>query len=494
MATTEMACSTPSACLMDGLSGMVTAVTPSVRVAYEVLTHRRQIYYGWWMLAGSVLAVAAASGLSFWSLGLYVRPLEDEFGWSRAEVSLGFSLSFLTAGLVAPLIGRWIDVRGPRQVILVGALLTAATYVLLATTNALWQWFLYQSINAVFRQMMFFIPFQALISRWFSQRRGLAVGILGMGFSLGGFAVIPVMRVIIDAVGWEGSFVVAGAVIAAIFIPMNLFLIRNSPGEVGQHVDGRPPRPLAHAMETDPPEITARQALRIPLFWILTLAIGFFIAGLVAWLVHAVPFFESRGISPGWAAGIVSITAGFSMFARIAFGLVADRVARIELLAVVLTVTLSVALVAMLVSTAAGMIYRIRRAVGRGLERRSDVRAVASHPGIRGDALRHDPRRRGRGGNDWRGADPNSCGHHLRLHRILRLGAGAAERPVRHCRPPVLRRIPAAAPHRPGAGHRVALDSTQYVRASAKQAYARSKHRSSGSSLVDSRSSTLIKC
>ena len=331
-------------------------MTSNIRVAYQVLTRRRPIYYGWWMLAGSVLAVAVTGGLSFWSLGLYVRPLEDQFGWSRAEVSLGFSLSFLASGLMAPLIGRWIDARGPRQIILVGALLTAATYLLLATTTALWQWYLYQSINAVCRQMMFFIPFQALVTRWFSQRRGLAVGILGMGFALGGFAVVPIMRVIIDAVGWEGSFVVAGGVIAAVFIPMNLFLIRNTPEDVGQHVDGLPPRTRATALAEDPPALTAPQALRTPLFWMVTLGIGFFIAGLVAWIVHAVPFFESRGVSPGWAVGIVSITAGFSMFARIAFGLLADRIARIELMAVVLTVVLSLALVVMLVSTTAGMI------------------------------------------------------------------------------------------------------------------------------------------
>ncbi|MXX19200.1 MAG: MFS transporter, partial [Dehalococcoidia bacterium] len=135
----------------------------------------RHAYYGWWMLAASVVAVALAAGISFWSFGLYVDPLESQFGWSRAEVSGGFSVGFLASAIAAPLIGWWIDRYGPRRVILIGAVLTAASYVLLATTSDLWQWFVYQSINAVFRQMMFFIPFQTLISRWFDRRRGLAV-------------------------------------------------------------------------------------------------------------------------------------------------------------------------------------------------------------------------------------------------------------------------------------------------------------------------------
>ena len=63
----------------------------------------RRAYYGWWMLAGSVMAVALAAGISFWSFGLYIEPLEREFGWSRAEISGGFSVGFFASALAAPL-------------------------------------------------------------------------------------------------------------------------------------------------------------------------------------------------------------------------------------------------------------------------------------------------------------------------------------------------------------------------------------------------------
>ncbi|MDA1062614.1 MAG: MFS transporter, partial [Chloroflexi bacterium] len=162
-----------------------------------MLRHPRSVYYGWWLLAGSVAAMALGSGVSFWSFGLYVEPFEDEFGWSRAEVSLAFSIALLAGGLAGPLIGRWIDLRGPREVILVGAVMTALSYALLASTDNLWQWYLFSAINGVFRQMMFFIPFQALIARWFERRRAMALSILGTGFSLGGVVVVPGMRLVI---------------------------------------------------------------------------------------------------------------------------------------------------------------------------------------------------------------------------------------------------------------------------------------------------------
>ncbi len=282
------------------------------------------------MLAGSVAAMAVGSGVSFWAFGLYIDPLEDEFGWSRAGVSLGFSISLLVSGLLSPMVGRWIDGYGPRRVILVGAVLTAATYVLLATTESLWQWYTYQSINAVFRQMMFFIPFQALISRWFDRRRAIAIGILATGFSLGGVVVVPVMRVVIDAFGWDGSFIFSAVIVAVLFIPLGLFVIRNHPSEVGAMVDGVALRSSRGSLPDQTRAaavggMTVGAAMRTPLFWLLALAFMALFFGLFGWMVHAVPYFESVGRSPGWAAALVAIAAGGGVLSRLIFGFGVDR-------------------------------------------------------------------------------------------------------------------------------------------------------------------------
>ncbi len=314
------------------------------------LRRLRHAYYGWWMLAASVFAVAIAAGLSFWSFGLYVDPLESQFGWSRAEVSGGFSVGFLASAIAAPLIGWWIDRYGPRRIIFIGAVLTAGSYVLLATTGELWQWFAYQCINAVFRQMMFFIPFQALISRWFDRRRGLAVGLLGTGFSIGGFAVVPIMRLVIDAVQWEASFVIAGIVIVVVFVPLSLLLVRNDPSDIGAEVDGnaRPTdRPAAPRILTG---VTVRQALRTPLFWVVSAALTAFFFGMISWMVHGIPYYESVGYSPGRAALLFSIAAGGGVAARLTFGYLADRIPRMEAAAMVVATFLAGAFATLLLT------------------------------------------------------------------------------------------------------------------------------------------------
>ena len=319
------------------------------------LQQLRGVYYGWWLLAGSIAAMALGSGVSFWAFGLYIEPLEEQFGWSRGEVSGALSLGLLTGGLSGPLIGRWIDVRGPRQVILFGAVTTALSYGLLGTTSELWQWYLYSAINGVFRQMMFFIPFQALISRWFDRRRGIALSILGTGFALGGVVVVPAMRVIIDSLGWDVSFVVSGLVIVALFLPLGTLLVRNEPSDVGAQPDGAalPAGSLAEAEASARrvSGLTLRAAMATPHFWLVGIGFTFFFFGLFGMLVHQIPLYVSIGVPRGTAALIVSATAALGMGSRLAFGLIADRVTRFEHLVIAMCACLASALIALLLDS-----------------------------------------------------------------------------------------------------------------------------------------------
>ena len=321
----------------------------------RVLSGRQQLFYGWWLLAFGVLAMAVAAGVTVWSNSLYLEPLEDDFGWSRFEVSLGFSLSFGASGLAAPLIGRWIDRKGPRSGMVLGGVVTAAAYILLSTTSALWQWYLYLTIGAVFRQMIFFIPFQALLSRWFVRRRGTVVGILSAGFGLGGFALVPVMQAVIESVGWESSFILVGVVILVMFVPAGLWLIRNTPGEMGLAPDGEalPPDEAQSQAAAALVGMSPRDVLRQPLFWLYTVALSTLFFPAIGWISHAVPFLESLGVASGLAALLVGLRAGSGMFSRIIFGVVSDRVERIERLAMTVIVFLVGAWAVILLDTSA---------------------------------------------------------------------------------------------------------------------------------------------
>lgn len=323
----------------------------AVSEAVAVLRGRRKLYYGWWMLGAAVLAVALGGGVSFWSFGLYVSPLEDQFGWSRADVSLGFSFSLLAGGLCGPLVGYWIDSRGVRSGIVAGAIVTCLTYALLATTHSLWQWYLYNALNAAARQFMFIIPFQTLVSRWFDRKRGLALSFLGSGFSLGGLTVLPLMTLVIDVAGWRGGFVFSGVALALLYIPIGLLIVKNHPSDIGEHPDGEPPADRG-AQPATMVGLTLGETLRQPIFWVISLGLMLFLYGLLGWQVHQVPFFQSKGFSRDTAALIVSLSAGLGMVARIAMGLVSDRFGRFEVVIMGLALFLIAGATTLLVSSA----------------------------------------------------------------------------------------------------------------------------------------------
>lgn len=308
----------------------------------------RRVYYGWIVLAVSVVAMAVGSGTSFWSFGLYMDPLESNFGWSRAEISAGVSASLAVGALSGPLIGRWIDAQGPRMVIIFGAVATSASSLLLATTSELWQWFAYLSVNSVCRQMIFFIPFQALVSRWFDRKRGMAVGILGSGFSLGGLIFVPLMALVIDQLRWDGSFVFVSGLTLALYVPLGVLVLRNNPSDVGANVDGRETADGECRRIQPLTGLTLGEALRTPLFWSLAIAMTLFLYGVIGWVVHQVPFYESVGVSRGLAAGLVAIAAGLGIITRLTFGMIVDRFPRVEIAAMGLQVFLVSSMVSLL--------------------------------------------------------------------------------------------------------------------------------------------------
>lgn len=314
-----------------------------------MITKLRKAYYGWYLLIVAVIGMAIASGVSFWVLGLYVTPLEEEFGWSRTLLQTGISISFLISGLGSPLAGKVVDRWGPRRSIIWGTVFTCGSYVLLAFTASMWEWYLYSSINAFFRGFMFYIPFQVLISRWFDRKRGRAVGIMAMGFSLG-VVLVPVMQRIIDDVGWEASFLFAAVILAVSFMPIGLFMVRDHPHDMGLEVDGEPAPANGAAGRTGVfGGLTVSEAIRTWNFWVIAMAFMLFFFGMFGWMFNGVPVYESYGIARETIALIVFAQGLGGLISRPAFGLLAERIPSIELASVGLAAIMAVGMTVLLV-------------------------------------------------------------------------------------------------------------------------------------------------
>lgn len=312
-----------------------------------------RIFYGWWIALGVVVATTVGSGLTFWTFTVYIPPLEEAFGWSRGEVSGAFSLGLLVAGLASPLAGRTLDRFGARRSIAFGTVATAGSFLLLSRVDTLWEFYAAYMLHSLARTWMLFIPVQWLLAQWFDRRRGAAMGLATAGFGLGGVIFLPVVELMVRGLGWSASFALSAAITAAAFLPLVALVFHDRPADLGLRPDGAEPVSQRWAGPAAPSgrQWTTAEAVRSPVFWSLSLAFLLFFSAQVSFMVHAIPFFESAGISASQGAAVLSYMAILLTVGRLASGVFVDRLPDLRSVAIGVSGLQALALLLLTAST-----------------------------------------------------------------------------------------------------------------------------------------------
>ncbi len=288
----------------------------------------RRIFYGWWIVAASVLLTALSAGSAFYAFGLFIVPFDEDFGWSRGQVSGAISVHFLIVGLTGPFAGRFIDRNDARTLILIGLAIAGTSYLALTLVSNLWALYALWAVLAVGTALFGIVPVGVLIARWFDRRRGMATGIAMVGVGLGGLVLAPVTGSVIDTYGWERAATFLGFLLITLPVPFILLLIRNTPADLGLLPDGADPGDVVAAEERKrAAETTWRpaDALRTPAFWFVGGAFFLASTATVGVLQHQASFMRDYALAPTMAALGVGITSGVGAAGKLAFGYFADR-------------------------------------------------------------------------------------------------------------------------------------------------------------------------
>lgn len=299
------------------------------------LARRLPFYYGWLVVAVAFVTMAIGVNART-AFSLLFAPIVDEFGWERATVAGAFSFGFFVSALLSPVLGRWMDAKGPRVVVESGVLLMAAGLLLAPFTHHPWQLYLTLgmlvgggSVCLTFTGQSLYLP------NWFVRRRGLAMSIAFSGVGVGSILMLPAFQVWIERYGWRTACVILGGLLIVALVPLNLLLAKK-PQELGLEPDGDA-TPVAGApakrsnvvdKQWAAVDWTLARAMRTTRFWLL--AIGYF-TGLFTWYavqVHQTKYLVEIGFSAttaAWALGAVSL-AGIP--GQVALGWLSDRIGR----------------------------------------------------------------------------------------------------------------------------------------------------------------------
>jgi MFS family permease len=296
----------------------------------------RRVFYGWWIVAGSFLTLLVAVGLGIYAPPVFLVPLQEHFGWSRAAIAGGPSLAALVTGLLSPLVGSWVDRYGPRRLMALGAVVMAITFALFGSMQSLWQLYAISVIAALGVSCTAFIPNQTLISSWFEKRAGLAMGIALAGIGVGGLTIAPLGAALIEQLGWRLAYVGLACLVPLVVLPTTLLLVRNDPADLGLRPDGEPADADERTKrggrdDPSPPKragLELSEALSSRNFWILALFNFLRVFGVTSLIGHLAAYLSDVGFERQLAAGALGLVVGVSVFGRLGSGFLADRLPR----------------------------------------------------------------------------------------------------------------------------------------------------------------------
>ncbi|MFT3929188.1 MAG: MFS transporter [Spongiibacteraceae bacterium] len=274
-----------------------------------------------WFLPLAAALGYATSVIHVYSLGPFIQPLQETFGWSRAQISVGLTVQCIVSAIFCIPIGMVIDRIGPRRVALVGVLTMSGAFALVGTaTGTTGNWLLLW-IGIALGGLGVQAPiWTSAVATRFEVSRGLAFAVTLCGASVAA-AIFPVLATwLIDLYGWRQAFSVLGMVWAACVFPLLFLFFRSA-----RDRSVKPAETAVAAPARALTGVTLAEGLRSPTLYKLLLAGGLVAFTVIGAMVHFVPILKGAGASPLAAAGVASLIGLFSIVGRLGTGFLLDR-------------------------------------------------------------------------------------------------------------------------------------------------------------------------
>jgi MFS family permease len=286
-------------------------------------------YYGWVVVGMAFLANLAAYGVVF-AYSVFFKPLTLEFGWNRTVTAGAFSIYAIVHNILAFFCGKLVDRFGPKIVLTAAGFFIGLSMVLMSYISNIWQLYVVYGLFLSVGIACTYAPVMATVSRWFAEKRGMAVGFTAAGIGAGSIVFSPLSAWLISSFDWRFSFFVLGISTWIIFIPVVRFLKRNT----GIIETSKNNSRIAEG-------ITFAEAFKTLTFWAYCCAWMFAAFAQWAIFVHIVPVLTDRGITIVQAGLMAGLMGGTSLAGRVCSGLISDKVGRKEVFITALAIQLA---------------------------------------------------------------------------------------------------------------------------------------------------------
>jgi MFS family permease len=263
---------------------------------------------------------------------IILKALMAQFNSGRGPVSIAYSISLASAGISGLFIGKLVTKHSPRRFLIWGSLLGGLSLLALSLAPNLWYVYVLFLINGASVACAGVIPSFTILSRWFKRRWGTAIGLTMTSFAAGGMILSPINGFILENFGWRYTFMFAGALYLVLNIPLFLWIVKDSPEQLGLLPDGDPPGRTSPSVATASvsqarggAETSLLGYLKKYRIWLIGMGFAFASLGDMAVTQHQVSFITDMNVSAALAASALGFTLGLSGTGRLIAGWLADR-------------------------------------------------------------------------------------------------------------------------------------------------------------------------
>lgn len=287
-------------------------------------------YYGWNIVAVAVLSQTAANGLALNAMSLFLHDWARDLNAPVSQLLLALLPFSIAVAISSPFIGTLADKYPARLLIAAGLGGIAAFCLLMSMATAAWHiWVLYGTLFPVALGLCALATVNAVVSRWFVRRLGLALGITALGSAISGMVLPPVIAEVMPEIGWRGVWRMSGLVTAVLILPLVIWIVRDRPTErEGLHyLSGSTPQAEGdggHGAE-DPGGLRGADILKRRNFWLLVLCYTPVLGLFGAAQQNMAPIAASHGFGQSTAGMLLALFSTSQMFATLLLGLASDR-------------------------------------------------------------------------------------------------------------------------------------------------------------------------
>ena len=271
-------------------------------------------YEGWRVAVASGVGVFVSfASLAVYTFGIFLKPLAEEFSWSREAVSAAFGIAAMMAAICSPLLGYLFDRFPPRRIIVPSLIVFGGAFASLSLlTPHLWHLYVVFGVLGIVANGTAQMAYSRAITSWFDRRRGAALAVMMSGGAIGALALPPAAEALVRRFGWRSACAILGGSVLAIGLPIVVRFIRN--------------RPAAGVAATERAAgISVRNALRSHVFWILVAVLFCSSIAQNGAITHMSALLTDRGVPASGGALALSAMGGASLAGRLLAGWLLDR-------------------------------------------------------------------------------------------------------------------------------------------------------------------------